>query len=100
MRIKILAATLMLSTLAGCSGNKDSTRNVTPPTETVKLNGYVGSTAENARVTAVELDYEGQPEREIDEDTGDTIFSGFFTFSSDTGRYEVTLDAEPTAERI
>ena len=94
MRIKILAATLMLSTLAGCSGNKDSTRNVTPPTETVKLNGYVGSTAENARVTAVELDYEGQPEREIDEDTGNTIFSGFFTFSSDTGRYEVTLDAE------
>ncbi|HBS42204.1 MAG TPA: hypothetical protein DEA26_05955 [Oceanospirillales bacterium] len=94
MRIKILTASLLLSALAACSGNKDSTRNTTPPVDTVKLNGYVSATTESARVTSVELDYEGQPQREVDQDSGDTVFSGYYTASTDTGRYEVSLDSE------
>lgn len=98
--IKTLAVALLLSSLAACSGNNSSSKQVDPPIETVKLNGYVGADSENARVTAAELDYEGQPERIVDDNTGETVFNGFFTFTSDTGRYDVSLDEEAQGEPV
>ena len=91
-RFRSLAVAVSLMALAACSGNNSSSKTVTPPTETVKLNGYVSVDAENARVTAAELDYEGQPERIVDDNTGESVFNGFFTFTTDTGRYDVSLD--------
>ncbi|MFP6791518.1 MAG: hypothetical protein VB954_16225 [Thalassolituus sp.] len=82
-----LAAALVTS----CSGNSSSTKGGTVDDNTF-LTGYVGaSDISLSKVHAVPLDYEGQPDTEVDAN-GNVSFKGQVTTSSlTTGFYQVNL---------
>jgi|AZIK01.1.fsa_nt_gi hypothetical protein len=82
---------LAAALITACSGNSSSTKGGKADDNTY-LTGYVGaSDISLSKVHAVPLDYEGQPETEVDVD-GNISFTGQETTSSlTTGFYQVNL---------
>ncbi|MED5440291.1 MAG: hypothetical protein VYA77_03145 [Pseudomonadota bacterium] len=90
---KLTSVILIGVLLQACSGNSSSTRTVSGEEETYGISGRIGTATWGTRISATPINYEGGPTL-IENDSGNLVYDGAASQSSQTGTYELTAEAE------
>ena len=90
---KLTSVILIGLLLQACSGNSSSTRTIGVEEESFGISGRVGTATWGSRISATPINIEGGPSL-IENDSGNLVYDGAASQSSQTGTYELTSEAE------
>lgn len=90
---KLTSVILIGLLLQACSGNSSSTRTIGVEEESFGISGRVGTATWGSRISATPINIEGGPTL-IENDSGNLVYDGAASQSSQTGTYELTSEAE------